>query len=458
VSELFGSVFWLIVALGVLVTFHEYGHYWVARRNGVKVLKFSVGFGRAIWSRTAADGTVWAIGMIPLGGYVKMLDERETDVAPEESELAFNNKTVGQRMAIVAAGPIFNLVLAVFAFWLMYMIGIPETRPIVGEVSGIAAAAGIEAQDEILAVNDRATTTWTDATLALVAPALDRDTARVEVEGLDGSRRSVVLDLASLNEDFDEGNTMEEIGMPLWRPVAVPIIETVDRDSAAAEAGLRAGDRILTIGGEDVPQWRWVPHLVGKHGAEDQAMAITVERNGRVVELEITPRAQREGLFGSKLVLGISRIPYDDETLVAIDRMYVTVNKGPVEGISAAVNKTWSLTTTTLGILGRMVTGKASMRNISGPIGIAQFANYSAKSGFSTFLFFLGFISLSLGILNLLPIPLLDGGHLLYYLIELVKGSPVSDQVQVAGQYVGLAALFGLISLGIVNDILRLVS
>ncbi|NCF61416.1 MAG: RIP metalloprotease RseP [Gammaproteobacteria bacterium] len=456
-GEVIGSIWWLLVALGLLITFHEFGHFWVARRLGVRVLRFSVGFGKPIWSRRGSDDTEYAVAAIPLGGYVKMLDEREGEVPPDQLDQAFNRKPVWARIAIVAAGPIFNLVFAVLAFWLMFLVGIPESRPVIGGVSGIALEAGIEPGDAIVAVDESDTRTWSHAMLELVTHALDRNNVDVTVENADGIRSEHTLELAALGADFSEEKTLEAIGLEPWRLEIPPVIGEVTNPSPAYQAGLYEGDRILSIAGEEVLSWSWIGHLVQTHGIEGEPLSITVDRDGTQLELEVRPRKEKSGWFSSRLLLGIRNAEISSEQRASLDRAAIVLRLGPLEGLQAAVKETWRLTGSTLGLLGRMITGKASVKNLSGPISIAQFANTSASAGLSHFLFFLGAISLSLGILNLLPIPVLDGGHLLYYLIELVKGSPVSDQAQIAGQYFGLIALAGLMSLAFVNDILRLV-
>jgi regulator of sigma E protease len=456
-GEVFGSIWWLIVALGVLITFHEFGHFWVARRLGVRVLRFSVGFGKPLWSRRAADGTEYVVAAIPLGGYVKMLDERDCEVPEEELDQAFNRKSVWTRIAIVAAGPAFNLVFAVLAFWLMFMVGIPETRPLIGSTSGIAAEAGIEQGDVIVAVDDVDTRTWSHAILELIAHALDRDVTQVAVEDINGIRSDHILDLGALQADFSEEQTLEAIGIDPWRLKVPAVIGEVSEASPAAAAGLRPGDRIVSINGEELTDWGGIGQLVQTHGREGEPLQLEVERGGRMLPIEIRPRRDKQGIFSSRLILGVSNAEISSEQRAALERAVMVQRLGPVDGLGAAVKETWRLTGSTLGLLGRMIMGKASVKNLSGPISIAQFANRSAALGLSNFLFFLAAISLSLGILNLLPIPVLDGGHLLYYLIELLKGSPVSEQAQVAGQYFGLIALAGLMSLAFVNDILRLV-
>ena len=455
-TEFFGSLWWLLITLGLLITFHEFGHFWVARKLGVRVLKFSVGFGKRLWSRTGRDGTEYVLAAFPLGGYVKMLDEREVDVLPEERNESFNNKSVGARIAIVAAGPAFNLIFAVAAFWLMFLPGIPETRPLIGETTGIAAEAGIEYGDAMTAGDGSDTRTWGHAVLALVTFALDREDVTVTVEDENGQSSSHVMQLSRLGDDFSEEKTLEAIGIEPWQPVFPAIVGEVTEGGPADRAGVYEGDLITHVGGEAVESWNWIGYLVQNHATEGQPLEVGIERDGVAMELAITPDKQKDGWFSSRLILGVRTVDISSDQQAMLDRAATVLRLGPLEAVPAAVKEMWRMAGSTLALLGRMVTGSASVKNLSGPISIAQFANSSASAGFSQFLFFLGAISLSLGILNLLPIPVLDGGHLLYYLIELVKGSPVSEQAQIAGQYFGLIALAGLMSLAFVNDILRL--
>ena len=455
--EILGPIFWLLVALGLLVTFHEFGHFWVARRCGVRVLTFSVGFGRALWSRTARDGVEYRIAAIPLGGYVRMLDERERSVPVEQHREAFNRKPVGQRMAIVAAGPVFNLIFAVAAFWLMFVVGIPETRPVLGPTSGLAAEAGLREGDMIVAVNGQRTQSWTHALLGLMKPALDRRNVSLEIEDRSGQRRQVQLALERLGADFSEERTLEFVGMEPWRPELPPLIGGIAAGSPAAAAGLQAGDRLLQIGDQSVSGWRDIARLIPLQAFDaegrPQAVGLTVERQGRVLELRIEPDMQQ-----GRPVIGIQAPEVDAGVRAEMDRAFVILRYGPLEAFPRATGETWRLTTATLGILGRMITGKASLSNLSGPITIAQMADSSARLGLTRFLFFLGLISLSLAIINLLPIPMLDGGHLMYYLVEVLKGSPVSEHTQIIGQYIGLTMVLALMSLAIFNDILRLIT
>ena len=456
-SEFLGSIWWLLVALGLLITFHEFGHYWVARRMGVRVLKFSIGFGKKLWSRTGRDGTEYVIAAIPLGGYVKMLDEREGDVDERDLGQAFNRKSVWARIAIVAAGPVFNLIFTLLAFWLMFLVGMPESRPVIGEVSGIATSAGIETGDRIVSVDGQSTDTWPHAMLALITPALDREKVTLELERANGEQRKLELDLTQLGSDFQEERTLEGIGITPWRASLPAIVGEISADSPAYHAGFKVNDRIVSINDEPVPDWAWVGALIQKHGSTSEALKVSVERADGILEINVTPAESSTGAFSKRLILGVTNKPADAQLQAQVTRAYFLHKYGLFEGFTAAASEMWRLTGSTLGLLGRMLTGSASVKNLSGPISIAQFANSSANAGVSSFLFFLGAISLSLGILNLLPIPVLDGGHLLYYLIELAKGSPVSDQIQAKGQYIGLMALFGLMGIAFFNDILRLV-
>jgi len=441
----FGSIWWLIISLGILVTFHEFGHFWVARRFGVKVERFSVGFGKALWKREARDGTVYQIAAIPLGGYVKMLDERESSVPVAEPERAFNRQPLGARVAIVAAGPVFNLILCLGLLWLMFLIGKPEFLPLVGRSEGIAAEAGIREGDRIVSVAGKQSDTWTHATLSLALAATDR---RPVVADETGQSRTVTLPLQRLDSDFEEVRVLFEVGLIPKQRLLPAVIGTVMPDSAAAEAGLQAGDRLLAIDGKSVEWFDQVGPLVQNAMNRGSWLSLRIEREGQILDREIQPKQVVDD-SGERWLLGVAPAPHR----AAYDTV---LRHGPIAAIGASITETGRLTSETLSMLWRMITGRASLQNLSGPISIAQYANVSAQLGVAWFLSFLALLSLSLAIVNMLPIPILDGGHLLYYFIEWVKGSPISERMLAAGQFVGLAMLAGLMGLAFYNDLLRL--
>ena len=445
VQEFFGSIWWLIVSLGVLVTFHEFGHYWVGRRFGIRVLRFSVGFGRPLWKRVGRDGTEWVVAALPLGGYVKVLDEREEEVPAAQRAQAFNAKPAWQRFLVALAGPAFNLFLCIGLLWTMFLVGRDDFQPLVGRSSGIAAEAGLRAGDRIVRIDGLAMDTWTHAAIALTGSALDRDQVDVEVLGADGGTRHVALDLDRLKAGLDETRVLEELGVVPQQRLLPPVVEEVPAGHPAAAAGVRPGDRILAIGAVPIQYWDQVQDEIRRQ-APGGPLRLRLQRGGDVVNLQV--EARREG---EAWRIGIA----PRYTPARYDAL---LKYGPVEAVGAALHETWRLTTSTLDILGHMLAGNASLKNISGPISIAQYANATAGAGFATFLGFLAILSLSLCIMNLLPIPILDGGHLVYCLVEMVKGSPVSERAMAAGQYVGLALLAGLMGLAFYNDILRLVS
>jgi regulator of sigma E protease len=450
------SILAFIVAIGVLVTVHEFGHFWVARKLGVKVLRFSIGFGKPLWMRKAGpDQTEYVIAAIPLGGYVKMLDEREGEVDPKELERSFNRKSVWRRFAIVSAGPAFNFLFAILAYYLIFMAGVSGVKPVIGEVNdtGPAYTAGVRQGDLILAVNDVETSTWERARFALLEESVGAKQIVLRVQSPDLQIREHVIDVTDLALlEKEQIDLMRDLGLAAWRPEVPPIISEVLPDGAAAAAGVLAEDRIRTLDGvEVVNAHQWVQLIRDNPG---KTMSLGVLRNGQLVTLSITPRSRTEAgeTYGYIGVRNRIEIP---ETIR--QQMTVTERFGPLEGFAQALDKTWRMSWLTLRVLGKLVTGEASVRNLSGPITIAHYAGVSARIGLEPFLGFLAVISISLGVLNLLPVPMLDGGHLFYYLIEIIKGSPVSESTEIVGQKIGIMLLFGLMSIALYNDLLRLV-
>jgi len=442
-----------ILALGVLITFHEFGHFWVARLCDVKILRFSLGFGRPIYRRLfGTDRSEFVIAALPLGGYVKMLDEREGEVLPAEAKRAFNNKPISQRFAIVVAGPVFNIIFAIIAYWVMYTVGITGLKPIIGEVESgsIAQQAGIEAGDEIISVDDQRTPTWSSVIDVFVERIVEEKQVDFVLKDVRGNDRITRVDLSRVSiDDMAGGHLMSTLGMLPEKPVIPAIIGEVIKAGAAERAALQAGDKILEVDGVKVNDWlQWV-EIIRKN--PEKQLSIKMRRNGAVLSGKLTPAAEMvDGGRIGRIGAIVDTTFQNDHTRTAIESYSL------LPALAKATGKTLDMSVMTLRILGKMLVGKASVKNLSGPISIAQYAGHSAELGLVAFLSFLAIVSISLGVLNLLPIPLLDGGHLLYYLVEVIKGSPVSETVQVIGQQLGLAILLGLMGLAFYNDILRL--
>jgi regulator of sigma E protease len=440
-----------LVAIGVLIVVHEFGHFWVARRLGVKVLRFSVGFGKPLWIwQVGPDRMELVVSALPLGGYVKMLDETEGEVAENEKGRSFNRQPVWKRMAIVAAGPAFNLAFAILAYWVVFMSGVDGIKPIVGHVApdSVAQQAGFRTGDEILTVDGHAVQSWDQRRLYLFQRALDQAQVAVEVRDRNGNVRLRTLDFSSLPvSEVNAGLVERGIGLMPNFPEPLPTVGALE-DGPAARAGMQVGDRVLSVDGSPVARWNELADIINKNAG--RALRLTIERSGARQEIEITPEAAEH----NGKIVGLIRIRPQPAPLP--DEMRVHVRFGPVESLSEAARSTWSMSWLTLEMFYRMLKLEVSTKNISGPITIAQYAGYSARVGLDQFVVFLAVISISLGVLNLLPIPILDGGHLLYHAIEAVKGSPVSERSMAIGQQIGIVILVGLMSIAFYNDITRL--
>jgi regulator of sigma E protease len=437
------------ITLGVLITFHELGHYVVARLAGVKVLRFSIGFGRVLWSRRVGpDATEWAVSAVPLGGYVKMVDEREGAVTPADLPRAFNRQSVWRRMAIVVAGPLANLLLAVLLFAGTYMAGVPGQRAVLAPppVGSPAAAAGLAEGDLVVAVDGDRVRSWQDLRWRLLRES-GGDRVVLTIERPDGATSARPLSLSTLAATDWEGNFLAALGLKI--DLGAPLVNEVLSDKPAAAAGLRAGDAILAI--DDRPTRSPGDVATATNAHPDRPLRFTILRGGEKLDLQLTPEASEQG--GRRIGLAGMRLAVDP---AAIAGLAVTVRYGPVQALFQATVKTWELSVFTVKMLGRIVTGNASLKNISGPLTMADFAGQSAQAGLLIFIGYLALISISLGVLNLLPVPLLDGGHLLYYLVEIFKGSPVSDRVLEVGQRIGMAVLALLMALALFNDLSRL--
>lgn len=444
-----------VVAISVLVAVHEFGHFWVARRLGFKVLRFSIGFGRPLakWTGRDPDRVEYWLSAIPLGGYVKMLDEREGPVPESEQERGFTRRPIPQRVAVLLAGPGFNFLFAVAAYWAVFVAGVPGVKPVIGSVApdSIAARAGLAADDRIDAVNGRATQTWEQAAVDILDRLLGNGQVSLRVQSADGTQKRVDLDLSGKAAQLTEPDALFS-GLGIQpAPQMPPIIARVEPNSPAATAGFAAGDRVQSAAGTPIHSWtQWVEFIRARPG---ETVPVDVLRADNRVHLTVTIGAVEQN--GKRIgQVGIYRPDKYPQEL--IDRLKAEQRYGVFAALPHGAARAWEMTALTMRMLARMVTGQVSLRNVSGPITIATYAADSAKAGLSAFLSFLGIVSISLGIMNLLPVPLLDGGQIVYQLIEAAKGSPLSENAMIIGQQIGMLFLIVLMSFVFYNDIARM--
>jgi regulator of sigma E protease len=440
-----------IVAIGILVAIHEYGHYIVAKKLGVKILRFSIGFGKPLWmKRLGKDQTEFVIAAIPLGGYVKMLDKREGEIDADEEHREFTRQSVWTRIAIVFAGPAFNFLFAIFAYWLMFVIGVTGVKPVIGNIDadGLAKQAGLVSGYEIVAVNNKKTPIWDVAVTNIIPAVIDRSKAVLELKDKQGNTITRTLDFSATTGEIKIEKIFEQLGFKPWRPVIEPVVGTVSEGSPAENAGFKVGDKIVAINNIATPDWLDIVEIIS--GKAAVIIHVDILRDGQRKTIQAIPKKIiRDGKEVGQLGIGIkSGSSYSKE-------MRGTHGYSLFESIPRAFSRTWDFSVLTLKMMGKIFTGEISIKNLSGPVSIAQYAGYSASAGLARFLDFLAVVSISLGILNLLPIPILDGGHLTYYMIEVVRRKPVSDETQEFASQIGMILLFSLMAVALYNDILR---
>lgn len=453
VLSVFGMLAAFIAAIGILVSVHEYGHFWVARKLGIRVLRFAIGFGKPLWKRVSKkDGVEYVVGSIPLGGYVKMLDEREGNVAPEAAPFSYNRAPVWKRILTLLAGPFANLIFAVLVYWGLLMVGIPSLKPVVGEVipDSIAARAGLHSDDLITAVQGKPQTTREGVSLALFANVVEPQLyLKARSAQGKGDERELTLNLGENRRSLTEPESMMQgLGFEFWTPRLPAIIEAVAEGGAAAQAGLRAGDEILAIDGRPVADVTVVSKLINP--LMNRMVNIRIKRDDRELELPVTVAEQTsEGRSVGRIGVQLH------SSYVIPDEMRALQKFGPAAALERGLQQTWDTSALSLKMMWKMLAGQVSTKNLSGPISIAEYTGVAARQGLMAFMNWLALISISIGIFNLLPIPMLDGGQVIYQLVELLKGSPVSERIQLISQQIGVAMLLMLLSLTLYNDIAR---
>ncbi|WP_076419714.1 sigma E protease regulator RseP [Colwellia sp. UCD-KL20] len=449
--EFFWNLVSFVIALGILITVHEYGHFWVARKNGVKVQKFSIGFGKTLWSHIGKDGTEYVIALIPLGGFVKMLDDRVDDILPEDSDKTFNSKTVYQRIAIIAAGPFANFAFAIIAFYLMFLIGVPSIKPMIGNIepASISAMANLPAQSQIVEVAGKKVTDWQDVNLALVG---EIGSSTIEIKTKQEDSVNIITSVLNTKEwqfSPDKISAIDSLGIKPFRPNVYNELAVIHPDSPAAISGLKVGDVLLEVNGISVKD-KWYDFSNKIQTLADQSVEILIEREGLNQIITVVPKAISRN--GTKIgYLGVT--PKSDKYP---EKFKINTSYGLLDALEQSINRTWNLVVLSFDMIGKLLIGDVSVKNLSGPISIAQGAGDSANFGLVYFLGFLALISINLGIINLLPLPVLDGGHLLYYIIELFTGKPVPEKIQEVGFKFGTITLLCLMSIALFNDLSRL--
>ncbi len=452
-NEILQAIVFFIISVGVLITFHEFGHFWIARFFNVKILRFSIGIGRSIYiKRFGKDQTEFSIGFLPLGGYVKMLDDREGEVTDDEKKREFNSKPIWQRFCIVLAGPIFNFIFAIFIYSIIYSIGVNALKPIIGDVepSSISEESGFVKGQEILAINGIKTPTWLTVADSLVSNIVSENIVSIDVINADGDKQALNLNLSNISiDEMSDGNLLNKLGLSIVKFELPAIIGEVEKNSPAEASRLLKNDRIIAINSNLINSWGELVEII--KGNPGEYLNVEILRDETLINIQLKPENYQlddENIGRIGVRPAINNDLYD--SYYALEQYSIHL------AILRAFHKTWEMSVLTLKVLAKMITGDASVKNLSGPISIAKYAGQSASIGMTQLLTFLAMVSISLGVLNLLPIPLLDGGHLVYYVIEFITGKPVSDSIQITGQQIGLVLLLGLMGLALYSDFVRL--
>ncbi|MBE8215280.1 MAG: RIP metalloprotease RseP [Endozoicomonadaceae bacterium] len=448
--DILHNIFSFIITLSILVTIHEFGHFWMARKQGVKVLRFSLGFGKILWHWHDRHQTEYAISLIPLGGYIKMLDEREAPVSQDNLPFTFNRKSLWARTTIVLAGPLANFILAIFALWLMYLLGFTVLSPITGDIIDHSPAknAGMQSNEKILSIHEKKTTSWQDVQIAL-AHQVGQTTPFHIVTQATQTEKQYTVTIQNWPSDITQISLLEVLGVNIWAPKPAAVIGRVLTGYPAEKSGLQAGDRITHFNEVPVNNWINMAEMISKH--PNKLIKLKIIRNNQPDELQLIIA---ENTLDNQETVGF--IGAEAQPVSWPDTHLTVLSRNPFIALKKAITDTWELTCLTTNTIFKMIGGLLSLDNLSGPIAIAQIASNSLNNGLKSFLYFLALLSISLGVINLLPIPTLDGGHLLYYALELIRGRPISEKVQIFCLRIGLVCILCVMILSIYNDLNRI--